>query len=390
MATEKSPEGLVRNQEPRVLGLTRNKISWDPEQNKYIGKLSNVFNALGEQFNLIGLDQADLPLHYLVLARLLNFHPDRSRWRVASVMRPKTFYQRSRAIEQRLKKWEGQYDLIFQLHAMMAPGDLSLGRSYVICTDNTYALSARYWPQWLPPSYEIDQKEWMDIETEVYEKAKFVFTWSEFARQSVIQDYGIAPDRVIATGAGANFKSVSISEKSYESQIAIFVGFEFERKGGLVLMESWKQVRKKLPNAQLYMVGLTNPTNEEIPGVRWFGKVTDRQELQQLYHQSTVFVMPSIFEPWGHVFTEAMGMGLACIGNNSCAMPEIITHEETGYLVTPGDVEELSEALITLLSNPDIAARLGHQAYHKMADAGSWSDVIANMSGYIHKAAGLR
>jgi glycosyltransferase involved in cell wall biosynthesis len=247
-------------------------------------------------------------------------------------------------------------------------------------------MSLQHWPEWVPNVSQSKHVEWMKRETEIYANAQYVFTWSEFARNSVISDYGISPDSVIATGAGANFTNASIKDKRYDTQIALFVGYEFERKGGKVLLDSWRDVHAALPDAKLYMVGPPDRSKIETPGVVWLGNVTDRAKLKGLYEQATVFVMPSIFEPWGHVFTEAMGMGLACVGNRSCAMPEIIDHDETGYLVPPGDTEALAECLIRVLSSTETAARFGRNAYNKMKSAGGWKDVIDVMSDYLVKA----
>ncbi len=52
-----------------------------------------------------------------------------------------------------------------------------------------------------------------------------------------------------------------------------------------------------------------------------------------------MFVLPSKFDAWGHVFVEAMGNGLPCIGTNCCAMPEIIEEGVTGRLVPRADPE---------------------------------------------------
>ena len=64
----------------------------------------------------------------------------------------------------------------------------------------------------------------------------------------------------------------------------------------------------------------------------WAGRI-DRDALAELYRRATVFVLPSLFDAWGHVFVEAMGYGLPCIGTDCCAMPELIEDGISGRLV---------------------------------------------------------
>ena len=154
----------------------------------------------------------------------------------------------------------------------------------------------------------------------------------------------------LAIGAGANQWLTSLDDRAAQGRRALFVGNQFERKGGDVLLRAWPQVVRRLPDAELILVG---PKRDPAPGfghgVSWRGRV-DRAELERLYRTSAAFVLPSLFEPWGHVFVEAMGFGLPCIGTDSCAMPELIEDRVSGRLVTPGDPTDLA-------ARPDRGAR---------------------------------
>jgi hypothetical protein len=76
------------------------------------------------------------------------------------------------------------------------------GVPYVIYTDNTMALTQRVYPAWAPLPPRAASR-WLRFEAEICRSASIVFTFSEFARRSVIADYGCAPERVEAVGAGA-------------------------------------------------------------------------------------------------------------------------------------------------------------------------------------------
>ena len=73
-------------------------------------------------------------------------------------------------------------------------------------------------------------------------------------------------------------------------------------------------------------------------------------EVKKLYEKSSLFVMPSKFEPWGKVFFEAMTHGLPVIGGDCCAMPEFIRNGYNGYTIGYSP-EELAEKIISIFKN---------------------------------------
>lgn len=378
-----SPQDDQTDAEIRILGLYEAKMSVN--NGKLSGKLGEMYNAIGRRFNLVGTESTRLSKNMQYISLLRHFGLKRSEWLMRANLQPFAFHSRTQTAERKLQAWEGRYDLIVQLHTLFAPGLDVTKRPYVIVTDNTYSNTVRYWPKWAPVDGERQRHEWLKLETEVYHNAKYCFTWSEFTRQSFINDYGLPEDRVVAVGGGSNFKPADLTQKPYDTQTAVFVGYEFERKGGYYLLEAWKQVNRVLPKATLNIIGPRTALADAMPGVHWLGRIDNRDELRQRLMEATVFVMPSLFEPYGHAFTEAMAMGLPIIAADHCAMPEIVRHDETGLLVPPRDAESLAEALIQLLSNPDTAQKMGHMANDEMKHARTWDDVAARMAPYIRQ-----
>jgi glycosyltransferase involved in cell wall biosynthesis len=366
----------------RILGLTMERVA--DFRSRPDAKSSGLYAALDRRYEVAGIVRPAPAqvVHYYNKAR--HFHPDRDVWRARASLNPWMFKRRTAVAERQLQQWDGQYDVIMQLHTILAPGTRARQRRYVIHTDNTYMLSERYFPAWAPLRGRA-RAEWLQLERETYQGAAFLFPRSEFLRQSMIQDYGCHPDRVIRVGGGANFPVVPIEQKRYDSQIALFVGSDFERKGGMALLRAWETVRRALPDAQLWIVGPKRAYGEPQPGVCWHGFVSDRQAVAQMYRQAAAFVMPSLFEPWGHVFFEAMANGLPCIGSDRGATPEIVQHGRTGLLVPPGEPEPLAEALIALLGDPARAEALGRAAHADVAHGHTWDDVVSRMAPYLEQ-----
>jgi phosphatidylinositol alpha-1,6-mannosyltransferase len=138
-------------------------------------------------------------------------------------------------------------------------------------------------------------------------------------------------------------------------------------KGHDQLLAAWPSVRRRVPDAELWVVGAGDDSarlselarQAGVAGaVRFLGRVPD-DELGGLYRRASVFAMPSRQEGFGLAFAEAMWWGLPCIGTTADAAGQVFVAGETGELVPYGDVEALAHALVQLLSDPARAARMG-------------------------------
>jgi len=285
------------------------------------------------------------------------------------------FAQRTAATERLLRDWEGRYDLVFQLQTLFGPG--TRPRPYAICTDSTHALLARHDPTARPVS-PSRAHAWQAAERTVAQGAVHVLTWSEFARRSFIEDYGVAPERVTAAGAGANLVLDEVPDRRAQRPTALFVGYEFARKGGHVLLEAWGEVERRVAEAELVVAGPRKPVASSARRVRWVGPV-GRDEVARLYREATVFVLPSLFEPFGLVFLEAMGQGLPVVASDCCAMPELVREGKTGALAPPGDAAALAEALTGLLADPERAAAQGRAGHADVLTRHTWEQVGERM-----------
>jgi glycosyltransferase involved in cell wall biosynthesis len=87
------------------------------------------------------------------------------------------------------------------------------------------------------------------------------------------------------------------------------------------------------------------------------------------------------------VFLEAMAYGLPCIGTTNDAMPEIIEHGRTGYVVAPDDVAELANYLERLLLDPALRQTMGAQGRERVLQTFTWEHVARRMVPYLQQAA---
>jgi alpha-maltose-1-phosphate synthase len=364
----------------RVLGVSVPDVS-DWREPMPQGQWSMFFGALAQRFELVDIVHPELSgtERYLNLAR--TFHPSRRHWRASAGFNRRLASRRTAAVDRALASRKDSYDLIMQIQTLCAPG-FSRGAPYAIYTDNTMALTQRMYPDWAPLS-EKRAAWWMGYESEVCRSAMAVFTFSEFARRSVIDDYGVSSDNVVAVGAGANQMLETLGEKDYATPRALFVGIDFERKGGSVLLEAWPLVRERVPDAELIVAGLPRDSSPDLPaGVTWTGWV-DRTALSNLYRSASVFVLPSIFDPCPNVLREAMGYGLPCVGTYCCAIPEIINDGVTGHLVPTAEPGPLASALIELFIDPVKTAAMGRAAHMSVLEGNRWIDVADRIAAHL-------
>jgi starch synthase len=366
---------------PRVLGLSAghgNITTATALLLKLIAERDPLAGSIAPELNPV----ADL------LIKLRHFNRDRATWRARAGFSETNFRALSGAVERELRRRRSSFDLIFQAQTVFSPGDLREGRPFVVYTDNIISLTQRFYPAWAPLSAS-GFRRWRELEAEVLRAAAHVFPWSDFVRDAMIDDYGLEPSRVSSVGAGANLLMSTLESRRWDSARALFVGRDFARKGGRELLAAWAHVRRRLPHARLTVVGSPQaPDGAELAGVDWLGTVESQAELRRLYEEASVFVMPSLFEPWGHVFLEAMGCGLPCIGADHCAMPEIIADGATGLLVPPGEVEPLAEALERLLGDPLLAEEYGRRAHASILSGKGWSDVAGRIVPALESAIG--
>ena len=92
-----------------------------------------------------------------------------------------------------------------------------------------------------------------------------------------------------------------------------------------------------------------------------------------LYQAADVFVLPSLREPYGTVWGEAMAAGLPVVGWRAGNLPHLATDGREGLLATPGDVDGLSQALSRLATDEELRRRLGVAAARRAAARPTWT-----------------
>lgn len=316
-------------------------------------------------------------------AAAFSFAVDKARWRQRYLLGGPSFAVKSTAVSKQLRGSGVTYDAIIQIGATFLVREQARhGAPVIIYADGNAAYARRGAPFASIsslPAPAIDRV--CSRERRVYSTAARLWCMSRALAESFVADFGIPQWKLRTIYAGANVDPSPIDAPDPKVRGAgiLFVGKMHERKGSGILLKAFQRVREVVPGAELHFVGCV-PQASDIPGVTAHGFLrldtpAGLQQLKALYARCTVFCLPSRYEPFGVAFLEAMLAGLPCLGVDKWAMPEIIVHGETGWLVPDGDVEQLAQRLIEALTHPDRTAAMGTAGRKRAVELFTWPHV---------------
>jgi glycosyltransferase involved in cell wall biosynthesis len=205
-----------------------------------------------------------------------------------------------------------------------------------------------------PPPIEAIKR---GLNANAFSAAAHLVTWSRWAKDSLARDYGVDPGKVsvIAPGIDLDRWRVERAPSRGESEPVtfLFVGGDFERKGGLTLLEAFRSVRRVLDCVQLWIVTKTLPESFCEPGVELFtGMAPNSTQLRALYARADVFAFPTLGDCLPLAVMEALAAGLPVITCGVGALGEAVTDGECGIVIEPASPEAMSAAMIRLAADP--------------------------------------
>ena len=303
---------------------------------------------------------------------------------VASKFRHEVFKQkrnpkiRSRAVYETIREWVSKNidpkttRFVFQTQSLFDSRHPAV--PYFVYTDHTYLANRNYPSPW---NRLNETEEWEYREHTFYREVTRIFTTSNYARESLIEDYGVEPGGVQCVYSGANTAdSRELRPKTEFGKRILFVGYDWERKGGPVLMEAFDRVVRAIPDAELWVVGCAPDVKNSR--CRVFGKLS-LKETAKRFEAADLFCLPSFKDPAAIVLGEAAAYGLPIVATNVGGSADRVLEGETGYLVKAGDSETLAKQLITLLGDVEKCKSFSRNAVQLAQERFSWSAVAEKL-----------
>jgi glycosyltransferase involved in cell wall biosynthesis len=194
----------------------------------------------------------------------------------------------------------------------------------------------------------------------------------------LVAEYGVPADKVTVIPPGVNSREWErpAARRAHKNRAKIlFVGGDLERKGGLLLLQAFRNLRQQGPiaingNGTAVDVELHLVTKTRVPAEANLFVYNDMQAnspaLKQLYYDCDIFCLPTYGDCLPMVLSEAGAAGLPAVTTCVAAIPEIVQDGVTGFLVPPADVAALTAALHGLIANPELRIRQGQQAVERV------------------------
>jgi glycosyltransferase involved in cell wall biosynthesis len=253
---------------------------------------------------------------------------------------------------------------------------------HFLYTDHTHLANLTYPGRRQTP---MASAEWVGLERSMYQNARLNFTMSTHVSRSLVDQYGCLPTRVECVYAGSNVAPAedgNLSLDRFAQKSILFVGIDWERKGGPVLLKAFREVRRSHPTARLTIVGCA--PNVSMPGCCVMGRVQPA-EVSRFYQTATVFCLPTTVEPFGIVFLEAFAHGLPIVATNIGAIPDFVEQGRSGYMVDCNDAAQLANRLNELLANPARCAAFGVRGQALVGDRYTWQATAEKLAFHIKR-----
>ncbi len=190
----------------------------------------------------------------------------------------------------------------------------------------------------------------------------YIVAGSNFVRNSCVEN-GIARDKIFVLPYGTdieNFRPWAVSSTRQSFRI-LFVGRIGQLKGIRYLLDAYTQLN--LPQAELWLCGRMIGTESLLQqyDVKYLGHIPHRQ-LQEIYNQVDVFVLPTLLEGFSQVCIEAMACGKPVITTPNSGLQGILRDGQDGFIVPIRDVEVLAKKLLYLYKNREACLDMGKSA----------------------------
>lgn len=272
----------------------------------------------------------------------------------------------SRQLEKELKK--RPVDVLFVSASPQLVAYMETSIPVIYMSDATFQQLQGYYPNFSNlATYNVEQG--IALDKLAYEKAAHCMLASEWHKQSAIHDYGIDPQKISVVPLGANMdripdaKELVTAPKEYFR--LLFLGVEWERKGGEIALEAFRILRRYNINVQLHIIGCVPPhdlsAEKEITVIPFLdkNKEEDFQQLHRIFLDTDILLLPTRAECAGVVFSEAAAYGIPSLATDTGGVSDYVKDKVNGYILpeTAG-AQEYATVLEKMLTDKELLATL--------------------------------
>jgi len=278
---------------------------------------------------------------------------------------------------------------VLQPDVIFSPGTIPIAhlradKPVVFWTDATFAGITDYYshftnlsPRTLREGREMEQRALTHCSLAIYT--------SDWAAKSAIDNYDVDPAKVKVVPYGANVSSdrdeaaVHALVASREAGVCelLFVGVDWERKGGPVALEAARILHERGVKVRLHIVGVEPPGQMPDFVIRhgFVSKKTPQgaAKLANLFSQAHFLIVPSRAECFGLVFAEAGSFGLPSLAAITGGVPSVVTSGKNGMLFPLEDAGEgYADFIAGLMADPQAYEALALGSFMEFKERLNW------------------
>ena len=291
-------------------------------------------------------------------------------------------------------------DVIFAPFGSTQVAYLDTDIPIVYASDTTFALMRDQYPTFTGLSI-ANARQGDEIERLALSRAARFTTASQWAADSASRDYGFPADRIHVVPYGANLDAppadvVAAAKRSVlldDRCRLLFIGVNWEWKGGRIAYDALQSLRAAGVDAQLMVVGCELPASVDPAHVRVFPRLdkrreADRKQLQQLILEASFLVHPTRFDCFGVVVCEASAHGTPALASDTGGVAGALTPGVNGELL-PFEAEgaEFAARILAIRSNKQSYATLMRSSRNLFESRLNWDHWGRTMSEILSQLA---
>jgi len=291
-----------------------------------------------------------------------------------------------------LRKRKGDFDLVHD--------NQSLGYGLLAIQRDTPVLGTIHHPITVDRRLEIEHaqtaykrltlRRWYaftKMQTRVAKRLKRIITVSESSRDDIVKDHGVDPSvlHVVPVGVDPELFRPIPGVARIPGRLVTTASADVTMKGLRFLLEAVAKLRTER-DISLVVIGRKKEGGRSAETIDRLG-LTDivsfvsgvsEERIYELYSESELAIVPSLYEGFSLPAIEAMSCGVPLVSTTGGALREVVGNDnETAFLVAPGDSEALAARIRTALDDPDLRAKVGAQGRQRVIENWSWKHTAA-------------
>jgi glycosyltransferase involved in cell wall biosynthesis len=221
-----------------------------------------------------------------------------------------------------------------------------------------------------------------------------VIAVSQHTAEHMMTIEGAPPGKIHTALNGIDFDRVQVSSPETpkklrealapnDQYVVLMVGRLHPEKGYQYLFEAMAKLKGRLDRPVRLLIAGTGPLEDsyrQMVQILGCADVVEflgfRKDIADLMASVDLVVLPSVAEAFGLVLTEALYLGTPVVATRTGGIPEIVTDGVDGVLVPPADSQALSDALATLLGDPERRKRMAGAGRQKVQDRFSFLGMV--------------